>query len=153
MQDSSFEPLREILHQATACYLTVRPSGLVLGEGFPHVPRVVARIHRYGGARTLYRGRKPHCRSLDGVRAVDDPQKRCRECYLRKHCTPQVRVDLEVGGRAYKLMLAYTSARAFLAYVDELREARLEIDAVATVVTVTDRGTWGELRFTRHESS
>lgn len=150
MQGEGFEPLREILHASMARYLTVRPNGLVLGEGFPAVPRAVARIHRHGGARTLYRGRKPHCRSLDGVRAIHDPEKRCRTCYLRKHCTPQVRLDLEIGGRPYRLLLAYTSARSFLDYLDELREAGLDIAETATVITVVNRGTWGALRFERH---
>lgn len=147
MQDDSLDPLREILHAARARYLTVRPEGLLLDESGPPLARVTAKIFGHGGARTLYRGRQPHCRSLDGVRALDDPAKSCRTCYLRKHCTPQVRVDLEIAGRPYKLLLAYTSARSFLAYVEAMTKAGRDPIETATMITVVSRGSWGELRF------
>ena len=56
-------------------------------------------------------------------------------------------VDLIVERRAFRLLLAYSSARAFLAYEARLRQRRVEIEQVLTKITVVDRRTWGELRF------
>jgi len=140
--------LREILHRAIARYLTVRPGGFELEPG-KRLRRVVeARILGYGGARTFYRDRKPVCRSLDGIRPVTgDTERTCRECEARARCTPQVRVDLIVERRPFRLLLAYSSARAFLAYEAELRQRRVAIEHVLTKITVVNRRTWGELRF------
>lgn len=140
--------LREILHRALVRYLTVRPGGFELHSG-ERLRRVVeARILGYGGARTLYQDRKPVCRSLDGLRPITgDTERTCRECEARARCTSQVRVDLIVERRPFRLLLAYSSARAFLAYEAELRQRRLAIEHVLTKITVVDRKTWGELRF------
>jgi hypothetical protein len=72
----------------------------------------------------------------------------CRDCEARARCTSQVRVDLIVERRPFRLLLAYSSARAFLAYEAELRQRRVAIEHVLTKITVVDRRTWGELRFT-----
>jgi hypothetical protein len=143
------EILREILHRALVRYLTVRPGGFELQPG-ERLRRVVeARILGYGGARTFYQDRKPVCRSLDGLRPVTgDTERVCRECEARARCTSQVRVDLIVERRPFRLLLAYSSARAFLAYDAELRQRRVAIEHVLTKITVVDRRTWGELRFT-----
>jgi len=141
-------PLRELLHRVLVRYITVRPNGLELEPGLPPRPLVEARILGHGGARTLYQERKPTCRSLDGVRPVTgDTDRHCADCHLRPHCTPQVRLDLIVDGRAARLLLAYSSARAFLVYEAELRQRRLLVENVVTTIAVVNRGSWGELRF------
>ena len=111
MAPNDFEPLRALLHRAIARYLTITSRGVILADEAKALPRVVVRIMGYGGARTLYRKRKPVCRSLDGVAAVAKADKRCAECADRDTCTPQVRVDLIVRGRPYRLLLAFTGAR------------------------------------------
>ena len=58
-----------------------------------------------------------------------------------------MRVDLIVDRWALRLLLAYSSARAFLAYEGELRQRRVAIEHVLTKITVVNRRTWGELRF------
>lgn len=142
------EILREILHRALVRYLTVRPGGFELQPGERPRPVVEARILGFGGARTFYQGRQPVCRSLDGLQPVTGNTKRsCRECEARARCTSQVRVDLIVERRPFRLLLAYSSARAFLAYEGELRQRCVEIERVLTKITVVDRRTWGELRF------
>ena len=147
-RSSDVEILREILHRALVRYLTVRPGGFELQPGERLRPVVEARILGYGGARTFYQDRKPVCRSLDGIRPVTgDTERTCRECDARERCTSQVRVDLIVERRPFRLLLAYSSARAFLAYEAELRQRRVEIEQVLTKITVVDRRTWGELRF------
>ncbi len=147
------EPLREILHRATTCYLTVRPAGLLLDKGKPPRPDVEARILGFGGARTLYRKRKPVCRSLDGVAAVTDPDKACAECEDREKCTPQVRLDLIIERHAYRVLLAFTSARNFLEYEARLRRDGLLLEQTLHQITVVNRGAWGELRFRVHEQT
>lgn len=54
-------------------------------------PAAEATILNHGGARTLYRGRRPVGRSLDGVTATNGAA--CGDCLERKHCTPLVRLD------------------------------------------------------------
>ena len=110
-------------------------------------PDVEARILGFGGARTLYRKRKPVCRSLDGVAAVTDPDKACAECADLDKCTPQVRLDLIVERGAYRCLLAFTSARNFLEYDARLRRHRVVLAAALHEITVVNRGSWGEMRF------
>lgn len=138
------EPLREILHRMLVRYLTVRPRGLELDPGTPLSQSIEARIIGHGGARTLYQNRKPACRSLDGLQSVThDTQRLCADCNLWQRCTPQVRLDLIVDGRPFRLLLAHSSARAFLLYETRLRQRRLAIEDIVTKVAVVDRGSWG----------
>ena len=86
-------------------------------------------------------------RSLDGVAAVTDSDKVCAECDDRDRCTPQVRLDLIVEQRAYRLLLAFTSARNFLEYDARLRRDGVLLEEALHQITVVNRGAWGELRF------
>ena len=140
-------PLRAILHRAIARYLTVTPRGVLLADETAPVQRLVVRVLGYGGARTLYRKHRPACRSLDGHAAVTDSEKRCADCPDRDECTPQVRIDLIVRSRPYRLLLAFTSARNFLAYVGSLESRRINVDSIEHQIDVIPRGSWGELRF------
>ncbi len=141
------QPLRDLLHRALARYLTVTPRGFLLGGRDQPVPRLVVRILGYGGARTLYRQRKPVCRSLDGVAAVTDSEKACERCSQADSCTPQVRVDLVVEGQPHRLLLAFTSAKNFLAYVGRLDVQRVDIGDVHHELLVVPRRGWGEVQF------
>lgn len=142
-------PLRELLHRVLVRYATVRPRGFELQPGERLRPVVDARILGHGGARTLYQDRRPRCRSLDGVRPVTgDTDRSCADCRLRSRCTPQVRLDLIVERRAYRLLLAYSSARAFFVYEAELRRRGVAVEDIETKIAVVNRGSWGELRFT-----
>lgn len=149
---TGFAPLREILRRAALRYLDVRPAGLeIVGE--PHPLRtVVARIYDFGGARTLYRQKKPACRSLDGVVSITRKNQHCADCPQRHPCTPQVRIDLLVGAQSYRCLLAFTSATNFLVYESMIRRAGFEYDRVDTEITVIDRAAWGEMRFRRLDS-
>ena len=146
------EPLREILHRALVRYLTVRPGGFELQPGERLRPVVEARILGYGGARTFYQDRQPVCRSLDGLRPITgDTNRLCIECEARARCTSQVRIDLIVERRAFRLLLAYSSARAFFTYEAELRLRCVAIEDVLTKIAVANRGSWGELRFSSRD--
>ena len=145
------EPLREILHAALKRYLTVRPRGFELAPRETLRPAIEVRILNTGAARTLYQSRKPACRSLDGVHPLEDPSRTCAQCRVRGQCTPQVRLDLFVDARPFRLVLAHTSARNFLAYDARLRQRGLALADRLHRITVTNRGSWGELRFSSHD--
>ena len=141
------DPLREILHQILARYLGLQPKGFVLEPGELPRPLVEARILAAGGARTLYRNRKPECRSLDAVESLTHRGRRCQGCVFKPRCTPQIRIDLSIEARPYRLLLAHTSAANFLAYEADLRRRRIVVADVMHHIQVIDRGSWGELRF------
>ena len=135
--------LEELLEKCLTRFLPVRPGGLEIDGRL--VPAAQARVLSFGGARTLYRGRKPRCRSLDALTSLQ--HKDCGECFDRKHCTPQVRLDLHLDGQPVRLLLAFSSARNFLFYARDLQKQGLRPEAVDTLLTVLDRHSWGELRF------
>ncbi len=147
MTYDDLEPLREILQRALTRYLSVTPTGFkLIGRSKPE-PSIEARILAFGGARTLYKNRKPDCRSLDGLQSITHSGRTCAGCELRPQCTPQVRLDVLVDGRPYRLLLAYTSARNFLTYELKLRQKEREYTHVLHRIDVANRGSWGELRF------
>jgi hypothetical protein len=142
------EPLREILHRALVRYLSVRPGGFELQAEERLRPVIDVRILGHGGARTFYQDRKPVCRSLDGLQPITgDTNRRCAECEARERCTAQIRLDLIVERRPFRLLLAFSSARAFFNYEAQLRLRQVAIEDVTTRIAVTNRGSWGELRF------
>ncbi len=141
------QPLREILHQILARYLTVQPKGFLLEPKDAPRPLVETRILASGGARTLYRDKRPQCRSLDGVESLTHRGRRCQDCAFKPRCTPQIRLELAIEARPYRLLLAHTSAANFLAYDADLRRRRIALTAALHTIEVIDRGSWGELRF------
>ena len=147
MSNHRQDPLGQIRRSAHLRYLTVKPEGFVLESGGPIVRTLPAEILGHGGARTLYRGRKPHCRSLNGVHVIQDTEELCGDCYQRQHCTPQARVDLLVERKVFLLLLSHTSARRFLVFVDELRAEGKEPEETRINLRVINRGNWGEVAF------
>lgn len=145
--DHAAEIYRSILHRTTAQYLTVRPAGIEVEPDRPLLRRLVVRLIGHGAARTLYRSGRPACRSLDGIASITSVGQRCACCISRDECTPQVRVELVLEGRSYRLLLAYTSGRNFLTYITHLLRQRRDFRDRDTVIHVVSRGTWGELRF------
>ncbi len=147
MTRPDIQPLREILQSAQRRYLTVRPHGFEINPGTPLRAVLEARILGFGGARTRYHNRKPHCRSLDGIRPISEGQRTCAECNLRTQCTPQLRLDLLADTQPFRLLLAHTSAKNFLLYDTELHQRGVALYEVLHRITVINRGSWGELRF------
>ena len=147
MNPQQAEILRDIIHRMTARYMTVRPLGIDLGNNRKLIPALNCRLLDYGAARTLYRQRRPVCRSLDAVKAIADDDKLCQQCLERDHCIGQVRLDLLFENRPYRLLLAYTSAKNFLLYTSKLAEKKIEIQTIDTKIVVVNKGSWGELRF------
>ena len=56
-----------------------------------------------------------------------------------------------VERRAYRLLLAYSSARAFFVYEAELLRRGVAVEHVETKIAVVNRGSWGELRFSSRD--
>jgi hypothetical protein len=150
MTRADLQPLREILQQAQRRYLTVRPQGFELNPGERLRPALEVRILAFGSARTLYQDRKPLCRSLDAIApTAAKGQRRCANCALRPRCTSQVRLDLLADTQPWRLLLAHTSARNFLHYETQLRERAVALYDGLHRISVINRGSWGELRFTQ----
>ena len=147
MNPQQAEILRDIVQRMMARYITVRPLGIDLGNNRKLIPAINCRILDYGAAKTLYRQRRPVCRSLDAVKAIGDTKKLCQQCIDRDYCTGQVRVELVFENCPYRLLLAYTSAKNFLLYTGKLAEKKVEIQTTDTKIVVVNRGSWGELRF------
>ena len=144
---NDLEPLRAILHRATVRYLSVGPRGFLLQRRGAPQPVLEVRILSFGGAQTLYKDRRPECRSLDGVHSASHTGRRCAPCEKKNDCTPQVRLDLFVDAGAFRLLLAHTSARNFLAYEGDLRVKNVPLDQPLHRLEVVNRGSWGEIRF------
>jgi hypothetical protein len=149
MNPQQAEILRDIVQRMMARYMTIRPLGIDLGNRRKLIAALNCRILNYAAARTLYRQRRPVCRSLDAVKALADSKKLCQQCLDRNHCTGQVRLDLLFENCPYRLLIAYTSAKNFLLYTGKIAQQKLEIQTIDTKIIVVNRGSWGELRFCR----
>ena len=147
MNPQQTEILRDIVQRMMARYMTIRPLGIDLGNSRKLIAALNCRVLNYAAARTLYRQRRPICRSLDAVTALGDSKKHCQQCLDRSHCTGQVRLDLVFENCPYRLLIAYTSAKNFLLYTGKIAEQKLEIQTIDTKIIVVNRGSWGELRF------
>lgn len=143
--DSVPKSIGELLAGAIARYVTVRPEGIEVQPG-EVVTSAAARLLAFHAARTLYEQRRPTCRSLDGVRAQTSPRT-CAECLFRKRCTPQICLDLWLEGVPARLMLAFTSLRNFLVFVEQRRRKGEPVEGANILIAVRNRGHWGELSF------
>jgi hypothetical protein len=103
-------------------------------------------------ARTLYKNRKPICRSLDGFHSIGQ-EASCASCTRRKDCTAQIYLKLLVDDVPYKLLLAYTSARNFMQFASRLKHKGQDVENAQVIISVLDRGRWGELRFISQPTS
>ena len=135
----------DLFADAFARYLAVRPTGIQFPQG-GLCASLSAGILACRPARTLYQNKKPVCRSLDGIQAIQEGRA-CASCLLRKTCTPQIYLELLAGGVPYRLMLAYSSARNFMLFASRLREKHQPVENAQVIISVRDRRRWGELRF------
>ena len=143
--DTTPKTIRELMASAFARYVTVRPDGLEMRPG-DVVPSLAACLLGFHSARTLYEKRQPLCRSLDAVRPLS-ADRTCAACCFRKKCTPQICVDILADGVPARLLLAFTSLRNFLVFVDQRRRAGQSVEGALVQVAVRNRGHWGEVVF------
>jgi len=135
----------DLFADAFARYLAVRPGGLQMPQG-PLVSSLRVQLLLCRPARTLYENHRPRCRSLDGIQAITE-SRACAACLLRKTCTPQIYIELLHDHVPYRLLLAYSSARNFMLFVSRLRQNGQPVENAEVLLSVRDRGRWGELRF------
>lgn len=148
MNPQQIQILRDILQRTTACYMSIRPLGVDIGNNRKLIQTLDCRIINFNAAKTLYLQRRPVCRSMDAVKAVRK-DKSCQQCPDQNRCTDQIHLDLLFENRRYKLLIAYTSAKNFLIYTSKIAEQKTEIHTIDTKLVVVNRGSWGELRFYR----
>ena len=141
--------LYDILHRTTPCYMTIRPSGIDLGNKRKLLPAIDCKILNFSAEKILYRKQRPVCRLMNAVNAFDESKGNCRQCLDRHRCIDQIGLDLLFENRRYRLCLAYTSAKNFLIYTSKIVEQKIEIHTIDTKLVVVNRGSWGELRFYR----
>jgi len=137
--------LHDLFASSFARYLSVHPTGML----FPHgrlCTSVEATVHKCRPARTLYRKKKPVCRSLDGITSIKE-ENDCASCPDRKDCTAQIYLEMLVDGVPYRLLLAYTSARNFMQFASRIGKQGLDLTDTRILISVRDRGRWGELCF------
>ena len=142
---SSVYTMRELLGRSFSRYITVKPCGLELRPG-KIIQSISATILAFRPARTLYQNKKPKCRSLDGIQSLTEGRA-CASCLLRKACTPQICLEILHEGIPFRLILSYTSARNFLTFISLLRKKEQPVEGSGIIITVRDRGRWGELCF------
>ncbi len=143
--NTDFFTMRELVSRAFARYLRVLPSGFQLSSN-NIVPSLSAKVIASRPARTLYKNRKPVCRSLDGIHALSI-NKSCAACLSRKTCTPQICLEIIHQGVPWRLILAYTSARNFLLFDSTLKKTGIILEDSTIRIAVRDRGRWGEVYF------
>jgi hypothetical protein len=137
-------PLLHTLHRSFARFLRVTPQGLVFPDGRIR-PELQVRIHHAHPTRTLYRNRKPVCRSLDGYTPLNRTRaEHCAECQARDGCVAQMNLQLTADGAPYNVLLSFSSLKNFLEF-----RARLQrpLERADISLRVLDRGHWGELTF------
>lgn len=147
MKQDNLTILADLYQGMLARYLSVKPQGFLLPSRSKSLKTIEARIITFEGARTLYRDRKPVCRSLDGIKSITKPLRHCAHCEHRPTCTAQLQLNLVALSRPLRLLLANTSARNFLLYEAKLRASKRCLQTVRHQLTVVPRGTWGEVRF------
>ena len=143
--------LNDLFASSFARYLSIQPTGLRFPHGRLH-SSVSATLLTSRPARTLYKNRKPICRSLDGIRSIKE-QTSCTSCANRKECTAQIYLELLVDRVPYRLLLAYSSARNFMQFASRLRQRNQNVENAEVIISVRDRGRWGEVRFISQPTS
>jgi hypothetical protein len=136
---------KDLFASAFARYLSVRPTGIQMPYG-PIRSTLSVSLLAFRPARTRYENHHPVCRSLDAVRAISEVRE-CASCMLRQSCTPQIFIELIHDQVPYRLLIAYSSARNFLIFVSRLRGMGLQVENAQVLISVRDRGRWGELHF------
>jgi len=137
--------LHDLFADAFARYVAVRPGGLQLPHG-TIVQTLRVRLLTCRPARTLYENHQPSCRSLDGIQSITE-DRACAACLLRKTCTPQIYLEILHDHVPYRLLLAYSSARNFMLFASRLRQQGQPVENAEVILSVRNRGRWGELRF------
>jgi len=138
--------LDDLFASCLARYARILPGGIELPHHGKTLRSLPAQIRTWRPARTLYQNKLPQCRSLNAIHSITQ-DRACITCPMRRPCTPQIYIELLYDHIPYRLLLAYTSARNFLTFNAQLRRKDLALDTTPVLLSVRDRGRWGELCF------
>jgi hypothetical protein len=142
----SLAPIREIIAQSMSRYATITSKGILLPSSSAVYNPLPVTIITYGPARTRYINRKPICRSLNGISSLERKQT-CALCQEARTCTPQIALDICYRIVPVRLLLAFTSAKNFMALLRKLGIERKPYEGAHISISVIDRGRWGEACF------
>jgi hypothetical protein len=137
-------PLRQAFARRTYVLIRVTQKGFRLEDDI--LPELSGRIIKSTMLRKLFQDGDLVCQSKDGVTAEDGTV--CATC-LHPLCRPQMRIQLLNGSCAYVIDLAVTSAQNLLDFEDEAKAEDKRLRDLEVVLTILDRGHWGEVRFAR----
>ena len=132
----------EILDRSQARYLRVLPTGLAFPDGRV-LQSVSVTIRRHHPARTLYRNRRPVCRSLDGSNPLTNTKKSCVTCLERPTCTPQILLTILVKLEPFYLLLSHTSLRNFIHFTQHKTLGQHD----SILIKILKHQHWGEITF------
>jgi hypothetical protein len=144
MNEQTFT-MRDLFARSFCRYVKVTPTGLQISPD-RLLSTLTATVLTFRPARTRYQNRKPACRSLDGIQSVTT-RRCCASCLLRRNCTPQICLDMLHENIPLRLLLAFTSARNFMQFVSQCQKRTQPVEDTDVLITVRDRGRWGEILF------
>lgn len=136
--------LDEAYQQSLPDFIQVLPEGFRIG-GNPQTTLNVS-IQDEQLVRTLWDQGRSVCRSIDGYSSIST-KKLCRVCRDQGRCTVQIVLFVLIDDNPFRLALNYTSGQNYLAYRRTCRDKGHDLRHALTKLSVSSRGTWGEIRF------
>lgn len=144
MRDHDKFAIREAFRMPTPIFVRVAADHFIVdGEA---VSILTGRLLRTQFLRKLFQRGALVCHAPDGVESTDGIY--CDSC-RHPRCRPYLRLYLDRGAVHLVLDLGPASARNFLAFEDDLVAEGLHLQHWPLRLTVTPRGSWGEVRFQR----
>lgn len=140
---------RRIINHHMIRYATLVSGGIVLPMSHTRLSSLKVEVIDYGESRTLYKEKKPVCRSFNGINPYHDGSKKCGECAEELGCTPQVYLDCISSGtiNSMRFMLSYTSAQNFIVFIQQNAIRNIDIKGKQIVISVKNHKSWGEAIF------
>lgn len=120
----------------------IRPGGFEV-EGELH-GELRGRVVKTSQIRKRFEEGVLACRSSDGLESEEGVP--CQEC-LHPDCRPLLRVQVQGSDDIWILDLPHSSARNLICLEDQMTREGRELITTDLILTVKDRGYWGEVRF------
>lgn len=136
--------LEDAYQRSLPDFIQVLPEGFRIGENVQPTRNVSIQDEQL--VRTLWDHGRALCRSIDGFSSITSG-KVCRVCRDQRRCTAQIVLFVLVDDSPFRIALNYTSGQNYLAYRRVSRDKDRDLRHVLTKLSVTSRGTWGEMRF------
>ena len=125
-------------------FIRLGPEGFHLGDAKRQFLEVA--IYDEQVVRAFWKNGTLRCQSADGLRSLRTG-KPCRLCRNQRSCTPRIVLYLLIEKDPYRLALSYSSSRNYLAYRRELKSKGLLPPEALTRLSLSDHGSWCEVKF------